>query len=68
MRAHATALITLRKKLRNNMILKRMALLAGLSAVCWVLLGRRVLYISMMNDAMIEENNVFCEVIVSDRM
>ena len=50
------------------MILKRMALVAGLSAVCWVLLGRRVLYISMMNDAMIEENNVFCEVIVSDVM
>jgi hypothetical protein len=68
MRAHATALITLRKKLRNNTKLKRKALLGGLSAVCWLLLGRRVLYISMMNDAMIEENNVFCEVIVSDAM
>ena len=46
----------LRKKLRNNTILMRTALLDGL------LLGRSVLYTSMMNNATMEENNVICEV------
>jgi hypothetical protein len=58
----------LRKKLRYNTILKRKALLGGLFPVCWLLLGRSVLYISMMNDAMMEENRVLCLVIVSDMM
>ena len=40
----------------NNTILMRTALLEGL------LLGRSVLYISMINDATMEENNVICEV------
>jgi len=40
--------------------LMRTALLEGL------LLGRSVLYISMINSATMEENNVICEVIVRD--
>ena len=55
MRAHPTALIILRKKLRNSTILMRTVLLGGL----WPLLGWSVLYISMMNDATMEENKVF---------
>ena len=62
MRAHPTALIILRKKLRNSTILMRTVLLGGL----WPLLGWSVLYISMMNDATMEENKVFCEAIVRD--
>jgi hypothetical protein len=48
----------LRKKLRNNTILMRTTVLEGL------LLGRSVLYISMINNATMEENNVICEVII----
>jgi hypothetical protein len=56
----------LRRKLRNNTILMRTAILEGLFAVCWPLPpeGRSVLYISMINDATMDENRVFCEVIV----
>jgi hypothetical protein len=49
----------LRKKLRNSTILMRRAVLGG-SGV-W-----RVLYISMINDATMEENKVHCEVIIRD--
>ena len=49
----------LRKKLRNNTMLMRTAVLEGL------MLGRSVLYISMINNATMEENNVICEVIIS---
>jgi hypothetical protein len=50
----------LRRKLRNNTILMRTAILGGLSP----LVGVRFLYISMMNDATMEENKLFCEVLV----
>jgi hypothetical protein len=63
MRAHDTALTMLKKKLRKSTILIRTALLGG----CWPLSGRRVLYISMINDATMEENKLFCNVIVRDR-
>ena len=46
----------LRKKLRNKTILMRMARLEGLEV--W-----RVLYISMINDATMEENKLFCKAI-----
>ena len=49
----------LRKKLRNNTILMRTALLEGL------LMGRSVLYISIINNATMEENSVIYEVIMS---
>jgi hypothetical protein len=54
----------LRKKLMYNMILMRTALLGGLLVV-WPA-GRRVLYISMINDATMEENKVTYKVIVSN--
>ena len=43
----------LRKKLRNSTILMRRAVLGGLEV--W-----RILYISMINDATMEENKLFC--------
>ena len=54
-RAHDTALAMLRPKLRNNTILMRTAILGGLSPLA----GVRFLYISMMNDATMEENKLF---------
>jgi hypothetical protein len=56
----------LRKKLRNSAILLRTAVLGGLSAAFWPLLGRSVLYISMMNDATMAENKVFCKITIRD--
>jgi hypothetical protein len=53
----------LRRKQRNNTILMRTAILGGLSPLA----GVRFLYISMMNDATMEENKLFCEVVVRDR-
>jgi hypothetical protein len=50
----------LRPKLKNSTMLMRTAMLEGPPAV-W-----RVLYISMINDATMEENKVDCEVIVRD--
>ena len=47
----------LRKKLRNSTILMRRAVLGGLEV--W-----RILYISMINDATMEENKLFCGGIV----
>ena len=61
MRAHDTALMMLRKKLRNSTILMRTALLWGIAGL---LPGTRVLYISMINDATMEENKVLCGEIV----
>jgi hypothetical protein len=52
----------LRRKLRNNTILMRTAILGGVPPLA----GLSVLYISMMNDATMEENKLFCKVIVSD--
>jgi hypothetical protein len=69
----------LRKKLRNKTILMRTAALGGRNdwssgfadegelTLCWPLLGRRVLYISMINDAMMAENKVVCKSIERDR-
>jgi len=54
----------LKKKLRNSTILMRTAIVGGLS---WPLLGRSVLYISIMNDATMAENKLFCKPIVSGR-
>ena len=53
----------LRKKLRYSTILMRMAMFGGPLVVCCPFTGRRVLYISMMNDATMEENKLFCKVI-----
>ena len=53
----------LRKKLRNNTILIRTVILEG----PFPLAGLSVLYISMMNDATMEENKLFCKLIVRDR-
>jgi hypothetical protein len=64
MRAHPTALIMLRKKLRNSTILMRTAVLEGITTAFWPLLGRSVLYISMINAATMAENKVFCKAIV----
>jgi hypothetical protein len=44
--------------------LMRSALLGGISTAFWPLLGRRVLYISMINDATMEEYKVAYKVIV----
>ena len=66
MRAHPSTLIMLRKKLRNRTILMRTAPLGGLSAAFWPLLGRSVLYISIINAATMAENKVFCMAIVRD--
>jgi hypothetical protein len=61
MRAHDTAHPTLRKKLKNNAILMRRAVLGRIAGL---LPGTSVLYISMINDATMEENKLFCKVIV----
>jgi len=66
MRAHPTTLIMLRKKLRNSTILMRTAVLWEISGAFWPLLGRSVLYISMINDATMAENKVFCKAFVRD--
>jgi hypothetical protein len=66
MRAHPTALIMLRKKLRNSTILMRTALLEEISAGLWPLFDMSVWYIWMMNDATMEENKEFCKAIVRD--
>jgi len=58
----------LRKKLRNSTILMRTAVLGGVPTAFWPLLGKSVLYISMINAATMAENKVFCKVIVSDVM
>jgi hypothetical protein len=52
----------LRKRLRNSTILMRKARLERSPAV-W-----SVLYVSMINDATMEENKVFCRVIVRDHI
>ena len=52
----------LRKRLRNSTILMRKARLEGPPAF-W-----SVLYVSMINDATMEENKVFCRVIVRDHI
>ena len=52
----------LRKKLRNSTILMRTAIPGGVPPLA----GMRFLYISMMNDATMEENKLFCKVIVGD--
>jgi hypothetical protein len=56
----------LRKKLRNSTILMRTVPLEGLPAAFWPLLGRSVLYISMINAATVAENKLFCNAIVRD--
>jgi hypothetical protein len=69
----------LRKKLINKRILMRTATFGGPDdrfsgfadegelTLCWPLLGRRVLYISMINDAMMAENKVVCKSVERDR-
>jgi hypothetical protein len=66
LRAHPTALIMLRKKLRNSTILVRTAPLGRASVAFWPLLGWSVLYVSMINAATMEENKEFCKAIVRD--
>ena len=52
----------LRRKLRNNTMLIRTAMLEGPLPLA----GVSVLYISMMNDATMEEYKLFCNIIVRD--
>jgi hypothetical protein len=52
----------LRKKLRNKTTLMRTAMLGGLPPPE----GMSVLYISMMNDATMEENKLFCKIVVRE--
>jgi hypothetical protein len=56
----------LRKKLRNSTILMRTAPLGGTPEEFGPLLGSRILYISMINAATMEENKEFCKAIVRD--
>ena len=58
--------MVLRKKLRNSTILMRMAEPWGIITIGWLLVGETVLYISMMNAAIMAESKVFCMAIVRD--